>query len=78
MNEKLLNIYWNILVILLFGDAIVGVVWLFRYNVLVATLKSDLKAKLNADYGLEPSFRVSISLCLTSQNWIPKSGSRES
>lgn len=60
MNEKLLNIYWNILVILLFGDAIVGVIWLYRYNVLVATLKSDLKAKLNADYGLEPSFRVSV------------------
>lgn len=60
MNEKLLNIYWNILVILLFGDAIVGVVWLYRYNVLVATLKSDLKAKLDADYGLDPSFRVSV------------------
>lgn len=60
MNEKLLNIYWNILVILLFGDAIVGVVWLFRYNALVATLKSDLKAKLNTDYGRDPSFRVSM------------------
>lgn len=60
MNEKLLHLYWNILVILLFGDAIFGAVWFYRYKLLVPTLKSDLKAKLNADYGLDPAFRVSV------------------
>lgn len=59
MNEKLLTIYWNLLVILLFGDAVVGVIWLFRYNILVTNLRSDLKIKLNNEYGFHTSFEVS-------------------
>ena len=56
MNEKLLTLYWNILVVLMFGDAVVGVIWLFRYNVLVTNLRSDLKMKLNSEYGFDASF----------------------
>lgn len=59
MNEKLLTIYWNLLVILLFGDAVVGVIWLFRYNILVTNLRNDLKLKLNNEYGFHTSFEVS-------------------
>lgn len=59
MNEKLLNIYWNILVVLMFGDAVVGIIWMFRYNTLVTNLRSDLKTKLNDDYGSDTSFQVS-------------------
>lgn len=58
MNEKLLTLYNHILVALLFGDAIVGVAWLFRYNYITNNLKSDLKYKLNNDYGYDPSFQV--------------------
>ena len=58
MNEKLLTLYYHILVVLLFGDAIVGVIWLFRYNYLVTNLRSDLKSKLNNDYGYDASFQV--------------------
>ena len=61
MNEKLLTLYWNILVVLMFGDAVVGVIWLFRYNVLVTNLRSDLKMKLNSEYGFDASFQVSTS-----------------
>ena len=60
MNERLLTIYWNLLIVLMFGDAIVGVIWLFRYNVLVTNLRSDLKMKLNSEYGFDASFQVSI------------------
>ena len=58
MNERLLNLYYNILVVLLCGDAIVGVVWLFRYNYLVTNLRSDLKIRLNNEYGVEAAFQV--------------------
>lgn len=61
MSEKLLTLYWNLLVVLMFGDAVVGVIWLFRYNVLVTNLQSDLKTKLNSEYGFDPRFQVSIS-----------------
>lgn len=58
MNEKLLTLYNRILVALLFGDAIVGIIWLFRYNYLTNNLRSDLKNKLNNDYGYDASFQV--------------------
>ncbi|KAI1305208.1 Tetraspanin-14 [Halotydeus destructor] len=57
MNERLLNLYYNILVALMFGDAIVGVVWLFRYDFIVTNLKSDLKSRLSHDYGLQAPFQ---------------------
>lgn len=58
MSERLLNLYWNILVLLIFGDAIVGVVWLFKYNHLLTNLRSDLKSRLNSDYGYDVNFQV--------------------
>lgn len=58
MNERLLNLYYNVLVVLLCGDAIVGVVWLFRYNYIVTNLRSDLKTRLNNEYGTEAAFQV--------------------
>ena len=64
MSERLLNLYWNILLTLLLGDAVVGVMWHFRYHDLLSNLKSDLKAKLDTDYGRDPLFRVSFSLLL--------------
>lgn len=58
MNERLLNLYYNVLVVLLCGDVIVGVVWLFRYNYIVTNLRSDLKTRLNQEYGLDAAFQV--------------------
>ena len=60
MNEKLLNAYWQLLIVLLMGDLIVGSLWLLRYNILVRSLKNDLMEKLNTSYGVDVDFQVGI------------------
>ncbi|RWS14728.1 tetraspanin-1-like protein [Dinothrombium tinctorium] len=58
MNERLLNLYWQLLVALLAGDVIVGIVWLFRYNNIATNLRSDLKNRLNNEYGFDYIFQT--------------------
>lgn len=60
MNEKLLNLYLQILISLLIGDLIVGGIWLVRYNNILKTLKSDLSYQIDNDYGFDPNFQVSL------------------
>uniref|UniRef100_A0A1W7R9G0 Tetraspanin-1 n=1 Tax=Hadrurus spadix TaxID=141984 RepID=A0A1W7R9G0_9SCOR len=57
MNERLLTIYWTLMLVLLLGDAIVGMVWLFRYQHLATNLRSDLRSRLQADYGVDRQFQ---------------------
>lgn len=59
MNEKLLNLYWHILISLLIGDLIVGGIWLVRYNYIFKNLKSDLSYRIDNDYGFDLNFQVS-------------------
>lgn len=59
MNEKLLNLYWQILVCLLFGDVVVGTIWLFRYNYIQSGLRGELKTRLNNEYVIDDPFQVS-------------------
>ena len=56
LSEKLLNSYWILLLVLLAGDMIVGLVWVFRFQKLVAGLVPDLKNRLSLDYGHDPDF----------------------
>lgn len=42
MNQRLLYAYWSILLVLLLGDALAGLAWLFRYRNLVAGLREGL------------------------------------
>ncbi|KAL0104788.1 hypothetical protein PUN28_016434 [Cardiocondyla obscurior] len=56
LSARLLNIYWILLLILLFGDAVVGVVWIFRFEKMRADLRPTLKLRLQMDYGTEPRF----------------------
>lgn len=51
LQEKLLNLYWNILLGLLFGDAIVGIIWIFRFDKIADSLRFELKSKVQAEYG---------------------------
>lgn len=57
MNERLLTIYWTLMLVLLFGDAIVGMVWLFRYQQLTTNLRSDLRSRFLSDYGIDEEFQ---------------------
>lgn len=65
MNERLLNLYWYLILALLFGDGLVGVAWIFRYNYVVANLRTDLKARLNNAYGFDPQFQVCVLYLVT-------------
>ncbi|XP_021942169.1 uncharacterized protein LOC110841192 [Zootermopsis nevadensis] len=56
LNERLLNIYWLLLLMLLFGDAIVGIVWVFRFDKICADLRPTLKQRLAAEYGVDADF----------------------
>ncbi|XP_053201065.1 kinesin-related protein 10-like isoform X2 [Panonychus citri] len=57
MNERLLGLYWQILLVLLIGDIVVGTIWLFRYNLLLTNLRSDLIYRLDNDYGFDTDFQ---------------------
>ncbi|XP_057369518.1 uncharacterized protein LOC130690529 [Daphnia carinata] len=56
LSEKLLNSYWILLLVLLAGDMLVGIVWVFRFQRLVAGLVPDLKSRLSLDYGNDADF----------------------
>jgi len=46
LNARLLNIYWIVLLVLLFGDAVIGVAWIIRFEKMHAELKPTLKLRL--------------------------------
>lgn len=56
LNERLLNVYWLMLLGLLVGDAVLGVYWVYRYDVMVAKLRPALRYRLAGEYGRDPLF----------------------
>lgn len=56
LNEKLLNMYWLLLLFLLFGDAFIGIVWIFRFDKIYTDLKPLLKQRLQSEYGVNEEF----------------------
>jgi len=56
LNERLLNAYWFVLLFLLCGDAVLGVVWIFRFDSLYTQLEPILKQRLRAEYGVDEEF----------------------
>jgi hypothetical protein len=66
LNERLLNAYWIILLVLLVGDVLVGGFWLARYTKISANLGRDLRTKFENDYRKDGSeFRDGIHLQCT-------------
>lgn len=56
LSERLLNVYWLLLLGLLVGDAVLGVYWLYRYDEMVARLKPALRRRLADGYGHDRRF----------------------
>ncbi|XP_011311469.1 uncharacterized protein [Fopius arisanus] len=56
LSAKLLNAYWILLLALLFGDAIIGVAWVFKFERMRAELRPVLRLKLQLDYGRDGRF----------------------
>nr|XP_018909222.1 PREDICTED: uncharacterized protein LOC109038578 isoform X1 [Bemisia tabaci] len=57
LNEKLLNIYWLLLLLLLFGDVMLGIFWVYRYKDIMQQLGPDLKYRLVFQYPSDPNYR---------------------
>jgi len=56
LNKKLLNTYWTLLLVLLIGDLLVGLVWVFRLEKIKSSLRPALKQRLSADYKTDLQF----------------------
>ncbi|XP_015516515.1 uncharacterized protein LOC124301757 [Neodiprion virginianus] len=56
LSARLLNAYWLLLLALLFGDAVVGVAWVFRFEKMRAELRPTLRLRLQTEYGKETRF----------------------
>nr|XP_033331460.1 uncharacterized protein LOC117223336 [Megalopta genalis] len=56
LNARLLNAYWVLLLALVFGDAVMGLVWVFRFERMLAELRPNLRQRLQAEYGRDLRF----------------------
>ncbi|KAL2744177.1 CD63 antigen [Vespula maculifrons] len=56
LSAKLLNVYWVLLLVLLFGDIVIGIVWVVRSEGMNAQLRPMLRLRLQTEYGKEPRF----------------------
>ncbi|XP_043283860.1 uncharacterized protein [Venturia canescens] len=56
LSAKLLNAYWMLLLALLFGDAVIGVAWVFRFGRMRAELRPSLRLRLQLEYGKDNRF----------------------
>ncbi|KAF0287566.1 Tetraspanin-1 [Amphibalanus amphitrite] len=56
LNERLLNVYWLLLLLLLCGDLAVGTVWVVRFQRLCAELPGQLSRRLANEYGVQAEF----------------------
>ena len=43
LSEKLLNAYWLLLLVLLLGDAILGIFWMFKFDRIMEGLHGTLR-----------------------------------
>lgn len=58
MNERLLNAYWTLMLLLLAGDVVLGVVWLFRFHYIAGSLRDQLRSRLGSDYATDIEFQL--------------------
>ncbi|XP_070491428.1 uncharacterized protein [Chironomus tepperi] len=56
LSEKLLNAYWLLLLVLLIGDAILGIFWMFKFDRIMQDLQPMLRYRLSHEYGITTEF----------------------
>lgn len=47
LSEKLLNAYWSLLLVLLIGDAILGIFWMFKFDKIMQDIPMLLRYVVN-------------------------------
>ncbi|XP_014222017.1 uncharacterized protein LOC106649231 isoform X1 [Trichogramma pretiosum] len=58
LNINLLNAYWLLLLALLFGDAVMGIAWIYRFEKICNDLRSSLRQKLKVEYSRNMKFSL--------------------
>lgn len=53
LHEKWLNVYWLMMLVLLVGDVLVGIIWLFLFGRLTASIPVHMRQRLTAEYGTQ-------------------------
>lgn len=56
LNEKWLNFYWLAMLVLLVGDVLVGIAWIFLFSNIAHNLPAELLTRLQEDYGEDPQY----------------------
>nr|XP_023011954.1 uncharacterized protein LOC111502177 [Leptinotarsa decemlineata] len=56
LSEKLLNAYWLLLLVLLFGDVVLGAFWAFRFERICLELKPALRIRFHQEFGTDDDF----------------------
>ncbi|CAH1175701.1 unnamed protein product [Phaedon cochleariae] len=56
LSEKLLNAYWLLLLVLLFGDVALGAFWAFRFERVCHELRPALRVRFYQEYGVQEGF----------------------
>ncbi|XP_031637375.1 uncharacterized protein LOC116349882 isoform X2 [Contarinia nasturtii] len=56
LSEKLLNAYWLLLLVLLIGDAILGIFWMFKFDRIMHELQPMLRYRFATEYGTSVDF----------------------
>ncbi|XP_066159196.1 CD63 antigen-like [Euwallacea fornicatus] len=51
LSEKLLNAYWLLLLVLIFGDVLIGAFWAYRFEKICQELRPALKVRFHQEYG---------------------------
>lgn len=51
LSEKLLNAYWLLLLVLLFGDVVLGAFWAFKFERICQELRPALRLRFQQEYG---------------------------
>lgn len=56
LNERLLNVYWCLLLMLLIGDVLLGVFWVHHFEYIVTQMRPVLKHRFRTQYGSDLDF----------------------
>ncbi|XP_059490296.1 uncharacterized protein LOC132205331 [Neocloeon triangulifer] len=56
LNERLLELYWLLLFLLLCGDVLIGLSWILRFDQICAEIKPTLQARIADEYSSNADF----------------------
>ncbi|XP_050304875.1 CD63 antigen-like [Anthonomus grandis grandis] len=51
LSERLLNAYWLLLLVLIFGDVVIGAFWAYRFEKICQELRPALRLRFQQEYG---------------------------